>query len=106
MKPRNRRGTPVDPVPFLVVCAFAFLISFAIGPILCYEYGLRGPLAFVPPSIVFLVAVAAAYHRLVWTARPSLLGEVPVESRLRRLFYAVLVVFLLLGALSIPLLLR
>ncbi|MFC7156421.1 hypothetical protein ACFQPA_13310 [Halomarina halobia] len=106
MKPSNRRGTPVDPVPFLVVCAFAFLLSFAFGPILSYEYGLRGPLVFVPPTVVFLAAVVVAYYRLVWTARPSLLGEVPAESRLVRLLYAVLVVFLLLGALSLPLLLR
>ncbi|MFC6837314.1 hypothetical protein [Halomarina ordinaria] len=106
MKLRNRRGTPVDPVPFLVVCAFAFMLSFSLGPGYCWAYGLGDAAAFGLPTALFGVAVAGAYHRLVWATRPSLLSEVPAESRLLRLCYGVVALFLLLGALSVPLLLR
>lgn len=105
MKLRNRRGTPVDPVPFLVVAAMAFLVSFSFGPIYCMALGLALEAALVVSTGVFLATTAAAYHRLVRTARPALRGEVPVEARLRRLFYAVVLGVALIALLSVPLLL-
>ncbi|MFB6123782.1 MAG: hypothetical protein ABEJ78_10030 [Haloferacaceae archaeon] len=104
MKLRNRRGTAVDPVPFLVVAAMAFLVSFSYGPIYCHAVGLRGAAVLGVPAGAFLVACGVAYHRLVWTARPDLRGEVPAERRLARLFYAALAGILVLVGLTLPLL--
>lgn len=55
---RNRHGTPVDPVPFLVVSALGFTLSFAFGPIYVMEFG-----ASLPPALVvggFLLVGALA----------------------------------------------
>lgn len=104
MELRNRRGTAVDPVPFFVVATMAFLVSFSYGPIYCQAIGLQGPTVVGVPAGAFLVATAVAYHRLVWTARPDLRGEVPPERRLARLLYAALVGTVILVGLSLPLL--
>jgi hypothetical protein len=101
---KNSRGTPVDPVPFLVVTGFVFLVSFSYGPGYCLALGLRGPVVFLPSCIAFVGLAVGAYHRLVWTHRPSLRGEIPPEQRLLRLFYAVLIGIALLTGLTLPLL--
>ena len=103
MKLKNSRGTPVDPVPFLVVTSFGFLVSFSYGPGYCLALGLRGPIVLLPSSIAFVAVTACAYHRLVWTYRPSLQGEIPPEQRLLRLFYAILIGIALLIGLTLPL---
>jgi hypothetical protein len=100
----NRHGTPVDPVPFLVVAALAFLVSFSYGPIYCMALGLSLPFALAVSTLVFCLAAGASYHRLVWTARPELRGEIPAEKRFRRLVYAALVGGALLALLALPLL--
>ena len=33
MRLRNRDGSPVDPVPFLVLAAMAFAVAYSFGPI-------------------------------------------------------------------------
>ena len=100
----NARGRPVDPVPFLVVAALAFLVSFSYGPIYCLELGLSLPAGLGISTGAFSVATGIAYHRLVRRARPDLRGEVPAEYRLRRIVYAALVCVALLGLLALPLL--
>ena len=104
MKLTNRHGTPVDPVPFLVVASLAFLVSFSYGPIYCMALGLSLPPALAVSTLAFCLATSASYHRLVWTARPELRGEIPADQRFRRLVYAALVVGALLALLSLPLL--
>lgn len=104
MRLTNAWGQPVDPVPFLVVAALAFLVSFSYGPIYCMELGFSLPVALSLSAGVFSVTAAVAYHRLVRRARPDLRGEVPAEYRLRAIIYAALVIGALLGLLSIPLL--
>lgn len=104
MKLTNRHGTPVDPVPFLVVASFAFLVSFSYGPIYCMALGLSLPVGLVVSALAFSFGTGAAYHRLVRAARPELAGEIPADVRLQRLFYAIVVTIALLALLSLPLL--
>jgi len=101
---RNRHGTPVDPVPFLVVSALGFTLSFAFGPIYVMEFGASLPLALVVAGATTLTTAAVAYHRYVWTERPTLRGEIPAQDRFQRLLYGVVGGFLLVGALALPLL--
>ncbi|WP_251341885.1 hypothetical protein [Haloplanus halophilus] len=106
MRLRNREGTPVDAVPFLVVTAMAGLVAFSFGPIYCIAVGLEGPAVIGVPALAFGGAVAVAYRRLVHAARPDLRAEIPTAQRIRGLFYAALVGAALLVALSLPLLVQ
>jgi hypothetical protein len=101
---RNRDGTAVDAVPFFVVTAMAALVCYSFGPIYAIAIGLSGPAVFGLPTVACLAAVGVAYHRLVYTARPELRGELPAEQRIKGLFYAALVGAAVLVALSLPLL--
>ena len=100
---RNDRGTPVDPVPFLVVAATAFTVSYSYGPLYLMALGVDLPSALLACGVVTGGAVAAAYHRYVRRARPELRAEVPVDARLRRFFYGVLVGMAVLAGLALPL---
>jgi hypothetical protein len=102
MKLTNRHGTPVDPVPFLVVSSLAFLVSFSYGPIYLLALGLSLPAAIVVSTLLFVCATGAAYHQMVLTTRPELRGEIPPERRLRRFVYAAAIVLALLVLLSLP----
>jgi hypothetical protein len=103
MRLRNRNGTAVDGVPFLVVCAMAFLVTFSFGPLYGSALGLSIPTAVVGSAVAFVVAVCGAYYRLIWQARPGLDGEIPADQRLIRLFYAAIALGLLLVLLALPL---
>ena len=99
---RNRHGTAVDPVPFLVVAALAFLVSFSVGPIYGLSFGLPLDLAIVASAICCAVAVLGSYHQMVWTARPDLRAEIPPSDRLVRIGYAAVAFGLILVLLSLP----
>ena len=101
---RNRDGTPVDPVPFLVVVALAFLLTFSVGPIYAAAVGLSFPAGLALSAGVFVAVSAGAYGRLVRRATPELRAEVPPDRRLARLLYGALCLALLLVLLSLPLL--
>lgn len=103
---RNQRGRRVDPVPFLVATALAFLGTFSFLPVYCLTLGLSVPVTAVVSVGVFLGLAAMSYHRLVWTARPEFRGEIPAERRLLRLFYVALSVTGILIGLTILLLAR
>ncbi|USZ66841.1 hypothetical protein NGM10_08860 [Halorussus salilacus] len=104
IRPENRRGVPVDPVPFLVVGALGFLACYSLGPgyLLALGVGLRGALALSTAG--FLGTVAFAYYRFVWSARPDLPSEVPATLRVRRLLLGALVVVGVFALFSLPLL--
>ncbi|MFC7135877.1 hypothetical protein [Halobaculum litoreum] len=103
MRLRNRRGDPVDPVPFLVVAGTAFMIVYSVGPVyLITLFGVDVATAVAGSTPVFLLATAAAYWRLVRTVRPDLRAETPAEWRFRRLWYAAVGFGLLLVALTLP----
>lgn len=106
MRLHNKHGTPVDPVPFLVVVLLAALVSYSYGPIYLMELGLGLGDALLACGAVVVATVGAAHHRLVWTARPDLRAEIPPGLRLRRLFYAMLVGAAVLALLALPLVAR
>lgn len=99
---RNSRGDGVDPVPFLVTSLLAVMIVFAFGPIYAMEYGFELASGIAISTALTAAFVGAAYHRLVRQANPEMRGEVPPELRIRQLFYGVIAVFLVLSALSYP----
>ncbi|WP_380680217.1 hypothetical protein [Salinigranum sp. GCM10025319] len=101
---RNRDGTPVDPVPFLVVVALAFLLTFSIGPVYAAAVGLSLPVGIGLSAAVFVAVSAGAYVRFVRRATPELRAEVPPDRRLARLLYGALCLALLLLLLTLPLL--
>lgn len=99
---QNARGDRVDPVPFLVTSLLAAMIVFAFGPIYAMEYGIGLASGIAISTGLTTALVGAAYHRLVWRARPEMRGEIPPEVRIRQLFYGVIAGILLLSALSYP----
>lgn len=88
---RNQDGTPVDPVPFLVVGLLGVAISYSWGPLFLTDVGLSLQAALAVSTVLCAAVVVVAFHRYVWTARPELADEIPAESRFRRLVYGVLV---------------
>lgn len=104
MELRNARGTPVDPVPLIVVVATSFVVCYAFGPAYLAEFGLPLGWSLTVSTGVFLIVDAAAYYRLVWTVRPDLRGEVSAEKRLRRYFLGTLTGIVLMLLLLLPLL--
>jgi len=104
MKIANKYGTPVDPVPFLVVAALAFTVSYTYFP--AYFMALGAPLsvALVGATVLWLVVSAGAFYRYLWTARPDFRGEVPARARLRRLVYGALAGIGVIALLVLPLL--
>jgi hypothetical protein len=101
---RNRNGTVVDPVPFLVVVALGFLVAFSFGPIYAGAVGLSVRTGLAVSAGVFSLVVIGAYVRLVRQAIPEARAEIPPERRLTRLLYAALGLALLFGGLTLPLL--
>lgn len=103
MQLRNKHGTPVDPVPFLVVVIGAGLVSYSYGPAYLMALGLEFVEAMLACGAVLVALVGVAHDRFVWNARPDLSAEVPASVRFKRLFYAVLIGVALLALLALPL---
>ncbi|MFC6796461.1 MULTISPECIES: hypothetical protein [unclassified Haladaptatus] len=102
MRLRTRSGDSVDPVPFLVALCTSFLFVFSAGPVYGLTLGYSLAVSVAASTLLFLGCAALCYHQLVWTARPDLTAEIPVEFRVRRLFVAILLVVLLLVLVNIP----
>ena len=103
---RNRHGTPVDPVPFVVVVGLTFMVLLSFGPLYGRELGLALETAIVLSAALFAVAAVVAFYRQVWTFDPETNGTVPSVVRAERLFYLIPILTALIIALAIPLLLR
>jgi len=106
MQLHNREGTPVDPVPFLVMSLLGVLGSFSYGPPYLLEFGAGLAQALTLSAVVTVCLAAGAYHRYVWTARPELGALLTPGERLVRLFYGALIGLAVLALLSLPLLVR
>ncbi|ELZ18166.1 hypothetical protein [Natrinema limicola] len=102
---RNRHGTPVDPVPFVVVVGLSFMVLLSFGPLYGQELGLGLETAIVLSAVLFAVATAVAFYRQVWTFYPEATGSVPSAIRAERLFYLIPILAALIIALSVPLVL-
>lgn len=103
---RNREGTAVDPVPFLVATGLALAGSLSFVPVYCLSLGFSMRVSVAAGVVVFLGLGAVSYHQLVWRARPELRGEIPPERRLLGLFYLALLVAAVLTGLTLLLLSR
>ena len=103
MKLPNREGQKVDAVPMLVAVCTAFVAGYAWGPLYLLRLGLTVQASLIVVTAVFAVVSAAIYHQLVWTNYPEKRALVPVEVRLHRLFYAVLIGVGIMTLLGLPL---
>lgn len=103
MRLRNKHGTTVDPVPFLVVVLGTVMVGYSYGPLYFMALGLGLGESLMACGAVVVGCVGLAHHRLVWTARPDLRGEVPPEARMKRLFYVVIIGVAGLALLALPL---
>ncbi len=101
-RPRNREGTPVDPVPFLVVVLTAFLITHAWGPLYLGALGFSTAGSLSLLTALLAVIVAVAYYRLVWLADPGKPRVASPDQRLSYLLYAIVIGFALLALLAVP----
>lgn len=106
MKLRNRNGTPVDAVPFLVVALLGVLLCFSYGPGYLLAFGVPLRAAVATSTAVAVGLSVASFHRYVWTVNPAMRAEVPAELRLKRLFYGAVILGLVLSGLSLPLWVR
>lgn len=106
MRLQNRNGTAVDAVPFLVVTATAFLLTFSFGPPYGTALGVSLDAAIAGSAVAYLLTTGLAYHRLVWRATPELREEIPASLRYRTLLYIGVGLGLILILLSLPLLPR
>lgn len=106
MQLSNSEGTPVDPVPFLVVSITGFAVVFSFGPMYLLAVGLdlRGAAAGSAAALVGTTVLA--YYRYVWAARPSRRASVPGPVRMQRLVYGLFVALAVLALLALPLLVR
>lgn len=102
MKVTNARGTPVDPVPFLVVATTGILVSYVYLPAYFLAFGASVPLAVGGATVVAALLSAWSFHRYCWTARPDLQREVPTQERFKRLVYGMAIFAGLLLLLALP----
>ena len=100
---RNRHGSSVDPVPFVVTSLLLALILLSWGPGYLLAFGVALPTAIAICVLVTGCATAGAYYRLVWTRRPDFRELVTPGDRVRHLAYLALAGALILVLLALPL---
>ncbi|WP_254531151.1 hypothetical protein [Natrinema gelatinilyticum] len=106
MNLRNRHGSAVDPVPFLVVVGLSFMILLSFGPLYGQALGLSLELGITASAALFAVATVAAFYRQVWTFCPEAASAVPSAVRAERLFHLIPILAALIVALAVPLAVR
>lgn len=102
MRLRNREGTEIDPIPFLVTGSVAFLLLFAFAPGCLLSLGMAIENALGLTSVAFSATLVAAYHQLVYDVNPTRMEEIPGPVRFRRLVYVVLIATAVMVLLLIP----
>lgn len=100
----NRRGDPVDPVPFFVVAGMAFMFAFSFGPIYGLAYGLSLGASLAAAAAAFVGAGWVAYRQLVRMGPAVDAGPLPAGPRFERLCYGAIGLAVVLAALTLPLL--
>ncbi|ELZ41327.1 hypothetical protein C463_13819 [Halorubrum californiense DSM 19288] len=101
---RNRRGEPIDPVPFIVTAGVGFALIFSFGPIYGLAYGLSLPAALGASALGFGGVALVAHRQLVRSAPPADAGPLPADVRFERLLYAGIALGAAFLALTLPLL--
>jgi len=102
---RNREGTAVDAVPFIVTCGSTFLLLYSFLPLYLQALGLRMTLALGATTLVYGGVLVGAYYRQVYRVVPERRASVPAELRFRRLVYLMVITIALIVLLSLPLVL-
>ena len=85
---RNRRGEPIDPVPFGVSVGLGFMLAFSIGPIYGQAYAISTGASLAWSAGAFLVVTLIAYAQFVHRAPALDAGPLPPGPRFERLLYA------------------
>lgn len=98
----NRHGTPVDPVPFVVVSGLACMLSLSFGPLYGQAFGLSLPLSILASVALSAAVTVASYYWQVWDSYP--LEDTSVEIRFERLLYAAIALGVIIVALTLPIL--
>lgn len=94
----NREGTPIDPVPFLVVALLAAMLLVGWGPLYLRAHGFGLTVSVAVSVVLTVLAWLVLYYRFVWTANPLIRQEVPAATRYLRLLYGIAAgVIILLG---------
>jgi len=96
----NRHGTPIDPVPFLVVSGLSCMLVLSFGPLYGRAFGLSMPVSVAVSVLLSVGLVGAAFYRQVWDATP--IGEAPIELRFERLLYGALAFGVIVVAVTLP----
>jgi hypothetical protein len=99
----NRRGEPIDPVPFGVSVGLGFMLAFSIGPIYGQAYGISAGASLAWSAGAFLVVTLVAYVQLVHHAPALDAGPLPPGPRFERLLYAALGFGAVLVGITLPL---
>jgi hypothetical protein len=99
----NRRGDPIDAVPFAVCVGLAFMFTMSLGPLYGLAYGLSLAQSLAVSALGFCALGVVAYRQLVRSAPPVDAGPLPVEPRFARLLYAGVGFAVVLVALTVPL---
>jgi hypothetical protein len=100
---RNRRGEPIDPVPFGVSVGLGFMLAFSIGPIYGQAYGISIGASLAWSAGAFLVVTLVAYAQLVYRAPALDAGPLPPGPRFERLLYAAMGFGAVLVGITLPL---
>lgn len=104
MRLPNRHGTPIDPVPAIVVSGLGCMLALSFGPLYGQAFGLSLSVSLLISAVISAAVTVAAFYWQVWDARP--LGETSVGMRAERLFYGALAFGVIVVALTLPILLR
>ena len=99
MRLSNRDGTPVDPVPFVVVSGLACMLLLSLGPLYGQAFGFSLSSSLVVSIVVSIGVTVASFYWQVWDTYP--LEETPVEIRFERLFYGALAFGVIVVALTL-----
>lgn len=103
VRPRNRNGDPIDPVPFVVSVGLSFMLSFTFGPIYALSYGLSLTWGLAASAVAFALLIGVSYLQLVRSAPALDAGPLPPGPRFERLLYAAVGLGVLLVGLTVPL---
>lgn len=102
MRLKNSDGTPIDPVPFLVVALLGAMILIAWGPLYLKAHGINQTTAVAASVALTLLTSAIFYYRFIWAANPMVKQEVPAATRYLRFLYGIVIgILVLLGLIAL-----
>lgn len=104
MQLSNRHGSPVDPLPFLVVTLTGGMVCFACGPPYLLAAGVAFGPAVVATSVLAVLVAWGSYYELVWTSTGPRDVDRPAGPRLQRIGYAAAIALAISVGLLLPVL--